>query len=137
MDLTPLPDDFVAYGDRLRAAVADLWYPSESEAPVTVVIWVVDRLDAATVAEQVGCGVADVVARSPEDWFQPILANDFWRSAQGGQLAQRYEALRDLLWSTLTDLQAYQIGTIEQDLYLMGRHPDGGYVGVQTQAVAT
>lgn len=137
MDLTPLPDDFVVYGDRLRAAVADLWYPSESEAPVTVVIWAVDRLDAATVAEQVGCGVADVVARSPEDWFQPILANDFWRSAQGGQLAQRYEALRDLLWSTLTDLQAYQIGTIEQDLYLMGRHPDGGYVGVQTQAVAT
>lgn len=137
MDSTTPPDEFAAYCDRLQTAVADLWYPSETDAPVTVVVWAVEHLDPSTVAAQVGCGVDEVIERSPEDWFNLILTNHFWRSAQGEHLAQRYETLRDLLWSTLTDLHSYHIGEVEQTIYVVGRHPAGGYVGVQTIVVAT
>lgn len=137
MDLTTPPDEFAAYCDRLRGLVDDLWYPSETDAPVTVVVWAVEHLDPSTVAAQAGCGVDEVIVRSPEDWFNPILTNHFWRSAQGEHLAQRYEALHDLLWSTLSDLHSYQVGDVEQHIYVVGRHPAGGYVGVQTMMVVT
>jgi hypothetical protein len=125
------------YVEHLRATVADLWYPSEADSPLTVVVWPVERLDEATVVAQLGGEVSPVEPRPVEDFFRPVVTSPFWRTPQGEHLGQRYEALRQLLTDTLTDLHLYRVGRVEVTVYLMGRHPGGGYVGLKTTVVET
>lgn len=128
-------DSLQADVDRLQSLVADLWYPSETDAPVTVVVWpspwpkgVLNPLEA---------GSSTITEHPPEQFFQPILKQPFWHSAQGEHLAQRYHAIQDFLRNTLADLRTYRVGQVEIALYLVGQHPSGVWVGLQTQVVET
>lgn len=117
---------------RLRGAVAGLWYPSETDAPLRVVQWDLPTLQA-TLANP----TKPLACLPGEDFFHPIFANPFWRSPQGGHLAQRYQRLRQLLWATLTEIKTYRSAGPQVSLYLIGRHPSGVYLGLQTLAVET
>jgi hypothetical protein len=125
------------YVEHLQATVADLWYPSETDSPLAVVVWPVDRLDEATVGAQLGGQASSVEPRPVEEFFRPVVNNPFWQTSQGEHLAQRYGALEQLLKATLTDLQVYRVGRVEVTVYLMGHHPGGGYVGLKTTVVET
>jgi hypothetical protein len=117
---------------RLQAAAVDLWYPSEIDAPLAVVQWDQPTLEAtlANPSRPLTCWPGEV-------FFQPILANPFWRSPQGDHLGQRYAYLKQLLWSTLTEIHTYRSTAPEVTLYLIGRHPSGLYLGLRTLAVET
>ncbi len=143
-----IPDDSLqADVNRLHSLVADLWYPSETDAPVTVVVWPMpspepDSADqptaSAKLVPQELAMARDPLTEHPADhFFQPILRQPFWHSAQGEHLAQRYEALQQFLRATLTDLRTYRLGQVEVALYVIGQHPGGHYVGVKTHVVET
>ncbi|HIK44930.1 MAG TPA: nuclease A inhibitor family protein [Leptolyngbyaceae cyanobacterium M65_K2018_010] len=123
--------------EHLRVAVADLWYPSETDAPLTVVSWPGDQFDSTTLGQWLGRGREPVEQYAAERFFQPILHNPFWQTAAGGHLAQRYQRLQTWLGETLTDLHTYRVGTLEVAVYLVGRYPAGGYVGLGTTVVET
>lgn len=117
---------------RLQRAVTGLWYPSETDAPLTVVQWDQPTLEA------ISANPAKPLACLPgEFFFHPILTNPFWRSPQGGHLGQRYEDIKELLWGMLTEIKTYRSTGPEVNLYLMGRHPIGIYLGLQTLVVQT
>ncbi len=128
-------DSLQADVDRLQALVADLWYPSETDAPVTIVVWPSPQTD--DVLELLGAGASAITEHPPEQFFQPILNKPFWHSTQGEHLAQRYQAVQDGLQSTLTNLRVYRVGQVEITLYLVGQHPSGAWVGLKTQVVET
>jgi hypothetical protein len=128
-------DSLQADVDRLQALVADLWYPSETDAPVTVVAWPAPQTD--DVLELLDTGASAVTEHPPEQFFQPILKQPFWHSAQGERLAQRYQAVQDFVQTTLSNLRVYRVGRVEIILYLVGQHPSGAWVGLQTQVVET
>jgi hypothetical protein len=131
--------------DRLQTLVTDLWYPSETDAPVTVVVWPIPP--GATTPKPPGQadGIPPALATAgapitdyPADhFFHPILSQPFWRSSQGEYLAQRYQDLQAFLQTTLSNLHTYRLGEGEIALYLVGHHPSGHYLGVQTQVVET
>ncbi len=128
-------DSLNHYANCLRQATAELWYPSETDAPLTVVQWPATQLEDATLQQFLGG--ESVNRHPPEQFFDPVLNNPFWHTAQGEHLAQRYEAVRQLLYDRLTELHTYRLGTVEVSLYLIGRHPSGGYVGLGTTLVET
>jgi hypothetical protein len=128
-------DAFQADVDRLQALVADLWYPSETDAPVTVVVWPSPLPEEGLEASDTAA--SPLTEHPPEQFFQPILKQPFWHSAQGDHLAQRYQAVQDFLQTTLTNLRTYRVGQVEIALYLVGQHPSGAWVGLQTQVVET
>ncbi len=117
---------------RLQAAAADLWYPSETDAPLTVVHW-----DQPTLETTLANPTKPFACLPGEAFFHPILTNPFWRTPQGGHLEQRYEDIKQLLWSMLTEIKTYRSMGPEVSLYLMGRHPSGVYLGLQTLVVET
>ena len=133
--------------DRLQTLVADLWYPSETDAPVTVVVWPSPPSDgppegqaadpARTVPQELAAAGTPITQHPAERFFQPILGQPFWHSPQGEHLAQRYQPLQDFLQATLSNLHTYRIGQVEITLYLVGRHPSGHYLGVTTNTVET
>lgn len=133
--------------DRLQTLVADLWYPSETDAPVVVVVWPIppgettpkpqgkgDLLPIPPILANAGFPITDHPA---DHFFHPILSQPFWRSSQGEYLAQRYQDLQAFLQATLSNLHTYRLGEVEIALYLVGHHPSGHYLGVQTQVVET
>jgi len=130
-------DSLNHYADRLQKATADLWYPSEIDAPLSVVFWPVDQLDNDTLKQLLSSESESVNRQPPEQFFQPIFSNPFWRTSQVEHLAQRYEALQCLVYDTLDNLYTYRIGTVEVSLYLIGQHSSGGYVGLCTTVVET
>ncbi|MFH7245664.1 MAG: nuclease A inhibitor family protein [Spirulina sp.] len=128
-------DSLQADVDRLQTLVADLWYPSETDAPVTIVVWPSPQAD--DVLELLDTEVSSIPEHPPEQFFQPILKQPFWHSAQGEHLAERYQALEDFLQGILSDLRVYRLGQVEVALYLVGQHPSGAWVGLKTQVVET
>ncbi len=117
---------------RLRATVTELWYPSETNAPLRVVQW-----DPPTLAATLANPAQPLTELPGEAFFHPVLTNPFWRSPQGDHLAQRYQRLKQLLWNTLTEIKTYRSTGPEMTIYLIGRHPSGAYLGIQTVAVET
>lgn len=137
-------DSFADDVDRLRTLVADLWYPSETDAPVVVVVWPVPSPEAASadppptpISQDLAASGAPLTEHSADQFFQPILRQPFWHSAQGEHLAQRYEALQQFLQAKLSNLRTYRLGQVEVTLYVVGQHPNGNYLGVKTQVVET
>ncbi|NJL47460.1 MAG: hypothetical protein HC929_08160 [Leptolyngbyaceae cyanobacterium SM2_5_2] len=128
-------DSLNHYADDLEQATTGLWYPSEVDAPLAVVRWPADQLEAITLPQLLEGEVGN--QHPPEQFFEPIVNNPFWHTAQGEHLAQRYRAIQRLLYDALTDLHTYRLGTVEVRLYLIGRHPSGGYVGLSTTIVET
>ncbi|MBE9067133.1 nuclease, partial [Leptolyngbya cf. ectocarpi LEGE 11479] len=60
-----------------------------------------------------------------------------WFDSRELILVERYRNLRDLLETTLEDLQVYRIGTVEIDVYLLGKTEDDQIIGVKTTIVET
>ncbi|MGF1570700.1 MAG: nuclease A inhibitor family protein [Nodosilinea sp.] len=133
----PHHDRLETYVHQLQDLVADLWYPSETDAPLEVLVWVLPELDRAGLSQQLGVSPAAVKEQSADRFFSPILANPVYRTAQGKNLAQGYRRLQDLINRNLANLHSYRVGKVEVELYLVGRHPSGQYVALHTSLVET
>jgi hypothetical protein len=154
----------------LQAAVADLCWISETDAPFAVALWppVVDHADnsvlnatpsapfperplaAAPTPEQMR-GLLQKPADCPvealtvEALFAYAATPQSWHSAEEAAIVQRYQALIQLLNAQLTDLQAFRVGTVNVEIYVIGqvRCPPGGHrllgswLYLHTQAVET
>ncbi|WP_035986312.1 nuclease A inhibitor family protein [Leptolyngbya sp. KIOST-1] len=137
MELQPHHSDFVACLTALEEAIAGLWYPSETDAPLAIAIYADPNLDATSLGQQLGSN-ADTYQHQPADaFFRPIFDNFYWSTPQGGQLTQRYRQLQEILQTHLEDLHLYRVGTVDVNLYLLGRHASGCHVGIYTHTVET
>lgn len=127
----PAIDEVLA---RVRAAASGLRYPSETDAPFTA-ITLPDPGGPPTPAALLAAlgrepGLAAETTGLAE-LFAPLTASD------DASEARRFIALAELLTRELTDLTVLRIGALEVDIYVLGRHPAGAWLGLQTRAVET
>jgi hypothetical protein len=141
-----IPDDTLQPDvDRLQALVDGLWYPSETDAPITVVVWPISPSENNSeesalpqeLAQELAAAGTPITQHPAEQFFQPILSQPFWHSPQGDHLAQRYQSLQAVLQPCLSHLRTYRIGQVDITLYLIGQHPSGHYLGLKTHLVET
>jgi hypothetical protein len=52
-------------------------------------------------------------------------------------LRGRYQNLAHLLEANLSDLKVYQVGSINMPVYIVGRSPEGNWLGLSTRVVQT
>lgn len=153
----------------LQAAVVDLCWVSETDAPLTVAAWPpvgnnpISPLSAMPPAPSAEC--APTAAPTPEQLrgllhkpvdcpvealtvealFAYVTTPQGWHSAAEAAMVARYQALVELLNAQLTDLQAWRVGAVNVEIYVIGqarcptggRRPSGGWLYLQTQAVET
>ncbi|NEQ51779.1 MAG: nuclease [Leptolyngbya sp. SIO3F4] len=74
---------------------------------------------------------------SLDDFFGQSTVERAWFDSRELSLVQRYRNLRDLLETTLENLQVYRIGSVEIDVYLLGKTEDDQIIGVKTKIVET
>jgi hypothetical protein len=117
---------------RLDEAARGLLFPSESDFPIAAF-----RLDGeATSPEALLAALGlppetPVEAVTPEDLFAPLIAPE-----EGGE-PERYGRLLSLLHAELEELRAYRVGRVTIDVYVLGRHRSGPWLGLKTKVVET
>jgi hypothetical protein len=125
----------------LATATTGLLFPSESDSPLTPYTWT-----AQGVAPPSPEALREALGRPPETRVEIEEAEDFFEglteprrgaTAEEKAEAARFRALARLLEQQLTDLRVYRVGEVDVDIYLLGHHPSGAWLGLRTHAVET
>lgn len=125
--------------EKIRVASEGLLFMSESDYPFEVV-----ELDTKNAS------VEDAIRRlsgkeagtpienqAPDYFFRNHVVTYPGEPESRAQTAQRFIQLKELLNTTLTNLQVYRIGSIQVDAFIIGQLPDGSYAGLRTKQVET
>ncbi|MGK3991403.1 nuclease A inhibitor family protein [Sorangium sp. So ce136] len=129
------PEELLA---SLEEASKDLLFPSESDHPLRPSRWDVDASSPAALLAAEGLAADTAVeVTTAGDFFAPVLEPP----EEAGEAAQaeagRYRRVVDLLERHLTELRVYRVGRVAIDVYVVGRHPSGAWLGLKTKVVET
>jgi Nuclease A inhibitor-like protein len=89
-------------------------------------------------ARRIGAAAgAPVEERTVGRFFQPHIESTDAYDARAQEIRPRYEALKALLSSKLSEARVFRVGRIEIDCYVVGGDGRGNLAGVRTVAVET
>ncbi len=135
------PNLSLALVDKLKAASDNLLFMSETDYPFEVILWEAQEqelLTKETVLQLAAQALDTPVEVVPlDDFFQNATQEQDWYGPEEKQTAQRYRQLVETLKTNLSDIQVYRLGTIEIDVYILGKTPEPTVVGLQTKVVET
>lgn len=125
---------------KLEQASNGLLMMSESDYPFTVVSWEGAAQETLTPDK-----VLDLTAH-PQDtlveivdidhFFRNCVVEKEWHDEQQQQDVKKFQELVNSLKSELTDIKVYRVGTINIDVYILGKNAND-LLGVSTQLVET
>jgi hypothetical protein len=125
----------------LTEAAKDLLYPSESDYPFEYFEWDLSEgnpLTDALVRKYTSRGSdAPVKEVSFADFFGRLTEVRDWYGEEEKATVERFAVLRDRLSQLLADLRVFRVGTVEIDVYIVGKSPSGKWVGLRTKSVET
>lgn len=124
---------------QLEQAVAGLLFMSEADYPFEIVSWGArSEMTSDDVRRQAGAAPdAPVQVVSPEKFFGGAMSEPEWKGEDELAAARRYQALVRLLKENLDDLKVYRVGEINIPVYIVGRTPNGNWLGLSTRVVET
>ena len=112
----------------LREATHGLLYPSESDEPIVVFVWDTKEPDALTA----------VAARAAKDKkTEELHLDDFFRELEASEEAKRFAELHRVLLTTLSIVRVLRVGTVEVQIYVIGKTRSGHWAGLHTVSVET
>ncbi|HEY9621001.1 MAG TPA: nuclease A inhibitor family protein [Crinalium sp.] len=133
--------------DRFKSAVEDLYYSSESDYPfeVSVIQHPFDSLSPGNLLKEFKLSdSASVNLQTIDQFFRPLIQIQDWHGEPEIAIAQRFQALLNLIQDTLADIKVYQVGTVEIDIYIVGKvkeaiaHPNSApWIVLSTKAIET
>jgi len=80
---------------------------------------------------------APVEERTLNRFFEPHIESADPSDSRAQEIRPRYEALKALLGTRLTDARVFRVGRVEIDCYVVGGDGRGNLAGVRTVAVET
>jgi hypothetical protein len=123
----------------LRRAAAGVWIMSESDYPFEVFRW-----DGSTevgpqfLREAAGLAPdAPVRELSPDEFFGGGASPRVWRAAPESGAPEPAPGLLAALRANLRGLRVYKLGEISLPVFVVGRSPEGNWLGVSTRVVET
>jgi Nuclease A inhibitor-like protein len=120
--------------DRLQQTTVDLLWVSESDYPFQIVVWSDKEINLMLFPDRPD---EDTKVISLDDFFAPALKVEDWYEAEELANVDRYKLLLEIIRSNLTELKVFRIGSIEIDIYIVGKTPSGDVIGLKTTIVET
>ncbi|MFN6471749.1 MAG: nuclease A inhibitor family protein [Nostoc sp. SerVER01] len=124
----------------LKQSSADLLMMSESDYPFEVVLWTgsVDSLTTQKLLQLTNHPQDSQVEEVGLDYFFRNCAYEQeWHDEQQKQNAKKFQILVQTLKNNLNEIKVYRIGTINIDVYILGKTSSGDLVGLATKVVET
>ncbi len=119
---------------QLKQATADLLWLSESDYPFEIVTWA-KGIELTPLALFKDAGAVESISLT--DFFAPALIVEDWYETEELATVDRYKLLLQLIESSLIDLKVFRIGSVEIDVYIVGKTADGDIIGLKTTIVET
>jgi hypothetical protein len=123
----------------LRMAAKGLLYPSETDAPFRAFAWKgTEPLSARTLRKKSRKSqTTEVRETTLEDFFENLTQDQAWHDDDDRRTVARFRALRKTLEEHLTDPKVFRVGSVNIDVYVVGRAATGDWVGLKTKSVET
>lgn len=136
MQVQPTPPEELLAA--LEEVARPLLFPSESDHPLRPFRWAGGALSPAALLESLGLAAdTPVEIESVEGLFAPLTDPPPEAGEAALSDAARYRQIAALLARHLDDARAYLVGQVERDVYVLGRHPSGVWLGLKTKVVET
>ena len=125
----------------LTQAAEGLLFSSESDYPFTFFAWKKycgKRLYARTVLRLLNLPPdTPIEKRKLENLFKRVTEIQDWFGEEEKATAKRFVALQQTLTQQLASVQVFRVGTIEIDVYIAGKTPEGYWAGLATKVIET
>ncbi|TAE51613.1 MAG: hypothetical protein EAZ44_03655 [Cytophagia bacterium] len=128
--------------DIITPLVADLYVMSETDAALTPFVWedfsVEKKIEKDTILEYLQKEKDTTFESiSLERFFKPFLKIRKDDDEDTIATAQQFKTLEEKLIEILKEIEVLRIGTVEIDVYIVGKNEQNQYVGLQTFVVET
>ncbi|MBD2680848.1 MULTISPECIES: nuclease A inhibitor family protein [Nostoc] len=124
----------------LKQSSADLLMMSESDYPFEVVFWTgpVDSLTTQKLLQLTNHPSDSQVEEVGLDYFFRNCAYEKeWHDDQQKENVKKFQTLVQTLRNNLNEIKVYRIGTINIDVYILGKTSSGDLAGLSTKVVET
>jgi len=124
----------------LKQSSADLLMMSESDYPFEVVFWTgpLDGLTTQKLLQLTNHPPDSQVEEVDLDYFFRNCAYEKeWHDEQQKQNVKKFQILAQTLKNNLNEIKVYRIGTINIDVYILGKTSSGDLAGLSTKVVET
>ncbi|HRI68456.1 MAG TPA: nuclease A inhibitor family protein [Polyangium sp.] len=113
-------------------------FPSESDFPIETYTHGEEEPTAAALLERCGLAADSPVEESTlADTFSGLTEAEEDASEGTRFAAERFRKLIELLETNLEKIRAYRLGAVDLEVFVLGRHASGTWLGVRTKAVET
>ncbi|WP_414756609.1 nuclease A inhibitor family protein [Anabaena sp. CCY 9910] len=127
--------------ENLKQASDGLLMMSESEYPFEVFFWnnqAQEPLTNQKLLELTGHPPETSVETVDLDYlFRNCAVEKEWHDEVQKQNVQKFQTLVKTLKDNLTDIKVYRLGTIDIDVYIVGKTPSGDLAGISTKVIET
>ncbi len=126
--------------EKLKQSSADLLMMSESDYPFEVFFWTAQANNLTT---QELLQLTNHPQDSPVEevaldyFFRNCAYEQEWHDEQQKQNVKKFQTLVQTLKDNLNEIKVYRIGTIDIDVYIVGKTPSGDIAGLSTKVVET
>lgn len=125
------------------ATAAPLFYPSETDAALNVIVWDTEVVNPAFLRQQLNCSAEVAIEERPPSAFFDRVTCDApgtycaWQGSDAESLAHQYQQLRNLMQTHLEQITFYRVGQIEVKAYVVGRYDAATWISIATLLVET
>jgi hypothetical protein len=131
----PAPNN-AALLEQLRQATEGLLYISETDAPYEPFVWTREEFGADSVTSETLRAYKGLPFETPVDTM-PVSSWLARAAPPEHPHSPRYLFLLRVLTAQLTELAVWRIGTVQIDIFVVGKTANGDFAGVATKAVET
>jgi hypothetical protein len=126
--------------EKLRQSSADLLMMSESDYPFEVCLWTsqANGLTTQKLLQLTDHSEDSSVEEVALDYlFRNCAYEQEWHDEQQKQNVKKFQSLVQILKDNLNEIKVYRIGTIDLDVYIIGKTSSGDIAGLSTKVVET
>jgi hypothetical protein len=123
--------------ETLTQASQGLLMPSESEYPFEVFVWEDVELTPQKILELTNYPPATLIEEVELDYFfRNVAGEKDWHDEIQKENVAKFQNLVQVIKDNLAELRVYRIGTIEVNVYIVGKTNDG-VAGLATKVIET
>ena len=124
---------------KIKKATENLYYISETDSEILPFLGKpVADISKAEIFNQTGIyDNPNFEERDFAQFFERLIKIQNWFGEQEVETARRFAKLKDLLEQNLVNLKVFKIGSIELDIYVVGKTSENILMGIKTKSVET
>ena len=126
--------------DKIKNAVKDLLYQSESDEAFEVIHWKdeADSITKNTILNIVKCNTGTPIERlSIESFFKDLVVEKNWYGEEEMADVLKYRNLKEIVSNELSVAQVFRVGQTEITILLIGKSGKDDWFGIRTRAIET